>query len=165
MNTIQLKLLIIVSSLVSVIFMMPWQFVVSAEREYVVPMVKAKWISGGKKNFECSLSQTIPFYGEGKFIHKSGREVVFHLLSNELITSDVNVIIQSEPPSWRHKKVFEIGQFIFKQGSDPLVVQYPYASRMLQEVENGMSPIVVYRDLADGRDLISVLLSPLTGGI
>lgn len=111
--------------------------------------------------YECSLSQIIPFYGKGKFIHKSGHDIVFNLSSKVAMVSDVKIIVQSEPPSWRHEKVFEIGQFIFKQGKDPLVVGTPFASRMFQEIENGMSPLIVYRDPADGRDLISVLLSRL----
>lgn len=144
------------------VFLLCYGFPVSsAERDYVVPMTKAQWISTGKKYYECSLSQTIPFYGEGEFIHKSGRNVVFNLFSNEALMSNAKVIIQSEPPSWRHDKVFEIGRFILKQGHNPLVIETPYASRMLQEVENGMSPIVLYRDLTDDRDLISIFLSPI----
>lgn len=133
----------------------------SAEREYVVPMTRAKWISAGKTSYECSLSQSIPLYGEAKFIHKSGHDVIFHLSSKMQMVSDVNVIVQSEPPSWRNDKVFEIGRFVFERGKNPLLVDSPFASRMFQEVENGMSPLVTYRDLADGRDLISVLLSPI----
>ncbi len=160
-NKKNLKFLLTISFLLPVILSFYALPVYSAERDYVVPMSRAQWISAGKKNYECSLSQLIPFYGEAAFIHKSGRNVVFNLSSNKLMMSDVQVIVQSEPPSWRHDKVFEIGRFIFKQGHNPLVVETPYASRMLQEVENGMSPLVLYRDLADGRDLISVLLSPV----
>ena len=153
-----IKKLFIINIILTMLYALPG---LSAEREYVVPMIKAKWISAGKPSFECSLSQTIPFYGEGKFIHKSGRDVVFNLLSKVAMISDVNIIIQSEPPSWRNGKVFTIGQFVFQQGKEPLVIGTPFASRMLQEIENGMSPQVIYRDLADGRDIISVLLSPI----
>ena len=75
---------------------------------------------------------------------------------------DARVVVQSEPPSWRHDdKVFEIGKFDFERGHNPLIVKKPYASRMLQQIENGMSPVVIYRDLADGRDIIAVMLSPV----
>lgn len=161
MNKKNINLLLSINFLLAVILLFYGLPVYSAERDYVVPMTKAQWISSGKKNYECSLSQTIPFYGKGEFTHKSGRNVVFNLFSNEAMMSDAKVIIQSEPPSWRHDKVFEIGRFIIKQGHNPLVIETPYASRILQEVENGMSPIVLYRDLADGRDLISVYLSPV----
>ena len=161
MNTTKFKILSIISIILPVLLLMLAQNSYSAERDYIVPMTKSKWISAGKKNYECSLSQTIPFYGEAKFIHKSGHDVVFNLSNKTPMVSDVKVIIQSEPPSWRNDKVFEIGQFVFKQGKSPLLVAAPFASRMLQEVENGMSPLVVYQDLADGRDLISVLLSPV----
>lgn len=135
----------------------------AAEREYIVPMEKSAWISSGTKNQVCGLSQIIPFYGEGKFIHKSGHKVKFDLLSDKPVQDDnVRIIVQSEPPSWRHDDtVFEIGQFDFMRGHNPLIVKSPYASRMLQQVENGMSPVVIYRDMADGRDIIAVMLSPI----
>ncbi len=138
-------------------------FTQAAEREYIVSMEKTEWLSSGKKNYECSLSQIIPFYGEGKFIHRSGHKVEFNLLSDEPVMDDnVKIIVQSEPPAWRHDDtVFEIGQFEFERGHNPLIVDSPYASRMFQQVENGMSPVVIYRDMADGRDIIVVMLSPI----
>ncbi len=132
------------------------------EREYVVRMAEAKWHTSGKENYECVLWQKIPYYGEGKFIHKSGHQVSFDLYSNTPVMSNAKVIVQSEPPPWRHDdKVFEIARLDFKSGHNPLTVKHPYASRMLQQVENGMSPVIIYRDLADGRDIIAVMLSPI----
>jgi outer membrane protein OmpA-like peptidoglycan-associated protein len=134
----------------------------AAEREYIVPMEKAQWTSTGKKNYECILSQMIPFYGEGMFIHKSGHKVMFNLLSDKPVQDDnVKIIIQSEPPSWRHDKVFEIGRYDFQRGHTPLFVKSPHGSRMIQQVENGMSPVVIYRDMADARDILAVMLSPI----
>lgn len=135
----------------------------AAERDYIVPMEKSAWNSSGENSKECILSQMIPFYGEGKFIHKSGHKVKFHLLSDEPVMDDnVKIIVQSEPPTWRHDdSVFQIGQFDFERGHNPLIVKSPYASRMFQQVENGMSPVVIYRDMADGRDIVAVMLSPI----
>jgi len=161
MNQLIIHFLSIFSLFVSAVSMLYGLPAFSAERDYGVPMIDSKWINGGKKNHECTLSQTIPFYGEAKFIHKSGNEIVFSLSSDQLMVSDVRVILQSEPPAWRHEEVFAIGEFIFNQGTEPLNIESPYASGMFQEIENGMSPLVIYRDLADGRDLISVLLSPI----
>lgn len=125
-------------------------------------MEKAQWLSSGTKNHECSLSQIIPFYGEGRFVRKSGHKVIFNLFSDVPVMDDARVVVQSEPPSWRHDdKVFEIGKFDFERGHNPLTVKKAYASRMLQQIENGMSPVVIYRDLADGRDIIAVMLSPV----
>lgn len=137
--------------------------VISAEREYTASMKDSKWISGGQKQYECTMSQTIPFYGEGRFVRKSGHNVAFELYSDDMVLRhDAKVVIQSEPPSWRHdEKVFEIGKFDFEAGHNPLTVKSHHASRMLQQIENGMSPVVIYRDLADGRDIIAVLLSPI----
>jgi len=154
----------ILSLMLSLVFLtlLPLPSVFAAEREYVVPMEKAQWQSTGTKNFKCALSQTIPFYGEGQFVHKSGHKVMFNLLSDMPVQDDnVKIIIQSEPPSWRHDEVFEIGRYDFDRGHSPLVVQSPHASRMIQQVENGMSPVVIYRDMADGRDIIAVMLSPI----
>ena len=136
---------------------------ISAEREYVVPMADSKWESGGKEQYECTLSQMIPFYGEGKFIRKSGHNVAFQLFSDDaVLKDDARIVLQSEPPSWRHDdKVFEIGQFNFEHGHNPLDIKTHHASRMFQQVENGMSPVIIYRDLADGRDMIAVMLSPI----
>jgi len=67
------------------------------EREYVVRMAKADWQTDGKKNYECSIWQTIPFYGEGKFTHQSGQEVRFDLYSNTPVMQDAKIILQSEP--------------------------------------------------------------------
>lgn len=134
----------------------------SLEREYVAPMSKAEWLSSGKKNHECVLTQTIPYYGEAKFIHKSGHKVAFDLFSDKPVMDDAKVIVQSEPPPWRHDDtVFEIVKLDFEHGHNPLKVKSPYASRMLQQIENGMSPVVIYRDLADARDIIAVALSPV----
>ena len=156
---IKLHLILVIISLVTVL--LP---ATAAEREYVVPMEKAQWQSSGKTNYECGLSQTIPFYGKGIFTHKSGHKVKFDLLSDEPVMDDnVRIVLRSETPPWRHddNTVFEIGQFVFERGHNPLVVPSPFASRMLQQVENGMSPVVIYRDMADGRDIIAVMLSPV----
>ncbi len=132
------------------------------EREYVVRMAKADWQTDGKKNYECSLWQKIPFYGEGRFTHQSGHEVRFDLYSDTPVMQDARVILQSEPPPWRHDDtVFEIAKLDFSSGHNPLTVNHPYASRMFQQLENGMSPVIIYRDLADGRDIIAVMLSPI----
>jgi outer membrane protein OmpA-like peptidoglycan-associated protein len=134
----------------------------AAEREYVVPMKDSEWVSSGKKNYECTLSQTIPFYGEGKFIRKSGHKVRFQLFSDDPVMDDTRLVIQSEPPSWRYDDtVFEIGRFDIRRGHNPVDVKSPYAGRMFQQVENGMSPVIIYRDLDDGRDIIAVMLSPI----
>lgn len=137
--------------------------VFAAEREYVVPMEKSEWQSSAKEQYECTLSQDIPFFGKASFVHKSGRNVKFNLFSDEpVLKDDVAIVIQSEPPSWRHDdRIFEIGKFKLERGHNPLIVKSPHASRMLQQVENGMSPVVIYRDLADGRDIIAVMLSPI----
>ncbi len=153
-----IKLLTLV--LLSLGFYMPAAF--SLEREYVVRLADAKWQTSGKNNYQCVLWQTIPYYGEGKFIHKSGHQLVFDLYSNTPVMSDAKVIVQSEPPPWRHDDtVFEIAKMDFQSGHNPLKVKHPYASRMLQQIENGMSPVIIYRDLADGRDIIAVMLSPV----
>jgi len=153
----------IISIIIAIFTVLNLSSAYAAEREYIVPMEKTVWTSSGIKNHECGLSQMIPFYGEGKFIHKSGHKVKFDLLSDEpVMTDNVQIVVQSEPPSWRHDdKVFEIGQFNFERGHNPLIVKSPYASRMLQQVENGMSPVIIYRDMADGRDIIAVMLSPI----
>lgn len=134
----------------------------SLEREYVAPLTKAEWLSSGKKNYECALTQIIPYYGEAKFTHKSGHKVAFDLYSDKPVMDDAKVIVQSEPPPWRHDDtVFEIVKLDFERGHNPLKVKSPYASRMLQQIENGMSPVVIYRDLADARDIIAVMMSPV----
>ncbi len=146
--------------LISLSFYLPAAF--ALEREYVVRLADAKWQTSGKKNYQCVLWQTKPYYGEGKFMHKSGHQVVFNLYSNTPVMSDAKVIVQSEPPPWRHDDtVFEIAKMDFQRGHNPLTVKHPYASRMLQQIENGMSPVIIYRDLADGRDIIAVMLSPV----
>jgi len=157
------KIILLSLKLAGILTMLCVSALFAAQREYVVPMEKSEWLSSTDKSHECSLSQMIPFYGEGKFIHKSGHKVKFNLLSNEpVMNDDVKIILQSEPPAWRYDdSVFEIGKFDFQRGHNPLVIQSPYASRMLQQVENGMSPVVIYRDMADGRDIIAVMLSPI----
>lgn len=157
------KIVPILIQFVSILTVISASTTLAAEREYIVPMEKSEWQSSTKEQYECTLSQIIPFYGEGKFIHKSGHKVKFDLFSDEpVMDDDVKIILQSEPPAWRHDdKAFEIGKFAFERGHNPLIVQSPYASRMLQQVENGMSPVVIYRDMADGRDIIAVMLSPI----
>ena len=82
----------------------------AAEREYVVPMEKSVWQNTSREQYECTLSQMIPFYGEAKFIHKSGHKVKFNLFSDEpVMDDDVKIVLQSEPPAWRYDdNVFEI---------------------------------------------------------
>ena len=136
---------------------------VAAEREYMASLSDTQWVSGGQKQYECTLTQDIPFYGQGTFVRKSGHNVSFDLYSDDMVLNDsARVVLQSKPPAWRHDdKVFEIGQFDFEAGHNPLKVKSPFASRMLQQIENGMSPVITYRDLADGRDIITVMLSPI----
>ncbi|MCN4144451.1 MAG: hypothetical protein LC437_05100 [Thiohalomonas sp.] len=77
------KIVPILIQLVNILTLISASTTLAAEREYIVPMEKSEWQSSTKEQHECTLSQIIPFYAEGKFIHKSGHKVKFDLFSDE----------------------------------------------------------------------------------
>jgi len=134
----------------------------AAQREYRSHLETADWETEGTKYYKCLLKQKVPYYGEVVFLRNAGQEMKFELRSDELYLKNSKIKIMSEPAPWRHdSKTFEIGQFVLQTGHKPLKVNSPYASRMFQQVENGMAPAITYRDVADQRDLIMVSISPV----
>ncbi len=134
----------------------------AAVRQYRSHLENADWHTElGEKNY-CKLKQTIPFYGEVTFIHKSGNDMLFELSSLDLLMQNTRVSIIAEPAPWRHDAMsFEIGTYVIEQGHELLKVKSPHASRMFQQLENGMVTTLRYSDLADQRDVIELSVSPL----
>jgi len=152
------------SALLSILLLLLGHYgsVQGALREYRSHLENADWVSESTKYYECVLKQQVPFYGEVVFLRKAGQEMKFELRSEELFLKNSKIKIMSEPAPWRHdSQPFEIGQFVLQTGHKPLKVSSPFASRMFQQVENGMAPAITYRDVADQRDLISVSISPV----
>lgn len=137
-------------------------FAAAAKREYRSHLETADWETKSTQYYVCEMKQQIPYYGEVVFLRKAGQEMKFELRSEELFLKNSKIKIMSEPAPWRHdSEPFEIGRFELQTGHKPLKVNSPYASRMFQQVENGMAPAISYRDVADQRDLIVVSISPV----
>ncbi len=154
------KTLLYTTTLFSLIFIS--NQISSAEREYRQHLKNTDWAIEAQAQVFCRIKQLIPNYGEAIFTRKSGREMIFELTSNELFLKETQIIIMAEPAPWRQNELsFEIGSFTLKEGHKPLTAGYPYASRMFQQIENGMMPTITYRDVADHRDIITIAISPI----
>lgn len=130
-------------------------------QHFEAPYDEAAWqvqAGGG----ECRLVQKIPFYGRAEFYQADGQPLAFRLYVNRLPERIAVAHILSVPPPWKHDaRPRDLGRARLLASLNPLEFERALALRLLYELQEGMYPAIRYRDLADGRDQVEVLLSSL----
>lgn len=131
----------------------------SANQHYEASLEKAEWKLNASA-VKCELVHPIPSYGEAIFIHSSGGELAFKLQVDQPPVSDSVALLYSAPPFWKPGIVKrELSRSPLLKGSTPVYFTRPVALRMLYELEQGMQPMLFYRDWADASEDVTVAVS------
>ena len=109
----------------------------------------------------CRLSQEIPRFGSARFTSRAGGGLSLSFrLEREPARKRRMARLQAVPPPWKHKSGnVEIAKTTLSTGSTPVTFGRDAALRTLYELEKGMSPRLTFKDWADARDRITVMLS------
>ncbi len=128
-------------------------------QHYQVPLGNVNWQSSSKK-LHCTLSHDIPLYGTAAFTQTAGRKLEFRLTAKRQAsrTRD-SAHLRSLPPEWKHQAdVVDLGEIPVHKGDIPFQLQENVSRRILAELQKGMFPTFSYRDWADARDEVTVVL-------
>ena len=99
----------------------------------------ATWVVEPSR-LECRLWQGIPSYGRAVFANRAGDRQRFFLSSRRKVVTKGKVVLESQPPNWMHNVPMEkIAVVDGALGAVPLLVQHDLSSRLLDELEEGMS--------------------------
>ena len=125
---------------------------------YVAGIEESKW-QVQSSPIRCELRHEIPRYGEGRFVYSSGGELAFEISVFDPPVRDGVASMTSVPPFWKTGAQKELGQLSLSHGKTPFYVGRDLAQRMLYELDAGMLPTLQYKDWADQKDDVMVLLS------
>ncbi len=131
-----------------------------AIRHYQASIEQSQWSTHSTK-IRCELNHTIPRYGQGSFVHSSGGELSFIVNSSLPAMRDSVASVLSIAPFWKPAPDKEIGQLALVKGKMPLYVRGELATRMLYELDLGMSPTFQYKDFFEKNDDIRVGISSI----
>ena len=104
----------------------------------------ATWVVEPSR-LECRLWQGIPSYGRAVFANRAGDRQRFFLSSRRQVVTEGKVILESLPPDWMHDvKSQKIAEVDGALGVVPLLIQHDLSSKLLDELEEGMSPRITH---------------------
>ncbi len=112
--------------------------------------------------FECRLYQPIPGYGEARFRHAAGEQLLFTMEAYAETVTGQDLIFRSEPPPWNFKRepslILELDEAI---NPKMLVLNTAEARKLISEMLLGMVPTLIGQSAISIEQQISVGLSPL----
>jgi sodium-type flagellar protein MotY len=130
-------------------------------RQYSAEIAAASWQVSKISRLQCTLSHTIPNYGEAKFFTKASRDINmdFELDMLRLPDSYGLAEVRSVAPKWKpgHSDHTLAQMKLHKQFSPDLPKKIAWT--MLSELEQGMNPTFYYNDWYNEQDRISVTLT------
>lgn len=128
---------------------------------YAAANQEVDWISSGNR-LECRLQQDIPGYGQAIFRHKAMKAMEFSIAVSMPPRQPNQVVLYSEPPPWKlYAERRQIGRLPVNLQQDAVVMPEDWARRIVAELTEGMQAVLRYPDWADGRDMVTVSISPL----
>lgn len=141
--------------------LLPAGWVLAGMQHYGAALHEAKWEVTSTR-LVCTLSQTIPLYGTVRFEGRSEGRLDFSVQVRSRPGSAGVAQLASLAPAWMHDTpTLELGEVPLSGSSEPFRFDRPLARRLLAELEKGMFPTFTYRDWADGRDQVTVAISPV----
>lgn len=112
--------------------------------------------------FGCTMSQTIPHFGEAVFYRQAGEQLLFHL---EALNSDMaegRALLTSAAPSWRQGlSEQDIGYVDVTRGTRPVSLDETRSRVLLTELYKGMMPTLTRRSWYNELDSVQVAVSPV----
>lgn len=131
-------------------------------RQYQADLTDSEWQLANNSRLQCTLSHTIPNYGEARFSSSANRQLNMSFELDMLRLPDNYSLaeVRSVSPSWRpgHSDRVLADMKLYKQFAPSLPKKVAWT--MLNELEQGMNPKFYYNDWYDGSNKVSVGLSP-----
>ncbi|EPJ50365.1 MAG: sodium-type flagellar protein MotY, putative [Osedax symbiont Rs2] len=117
---------------------------------------ESKWVLESSK-FECKLSQQIPAFGIGEFLHEAGVEPLFTLKPTQRLAIKRNATLVVEASPWQPGVATSvIGPL---EAGRVLKTNAAYAGQMLVSLYKGMSPTFTVDRWMNSDDQLRVALS------
>lgn len=151
-----------VSSVITACLMMMVSPVWAGSQFYGASLDNAKWRSSGNR-LECRLSQNIPGYGKATFKHRALHAMDFRVSLNYVPRENSQAVLFVNPPNWKrygNQKILDRVPLSAKK--DAIVVPEDWALRMAMELREGMEAAWTHADLADGKDVVTAKVLPLS---
>jgi len=132
-------------------------------QHYQAPLGNVNWQTSSKK-LHCTLSHEIPLYGTATFTQTAGHKLEFRLTAKRQASRNRDrAHLRSLPPEWKHQtSAVDLGEIPIHKGNTPFQLQEDLSRRILVELQKGMFPTFSYRDWADARDEVIVVLPGIT---
>ncbi|WP_297526943.1 OmpA family protein [Thiohalobacter sp.] len=130
-------------------------------QRYAATLEEARW-QVERGTGECGLVHDIPRLGRVRFHQRSGRPLEFTL--GVALSPDRHDVarVAAVPPPWKHDAMpRELGTLRIDRSVQPIHAGRTLARRLLMELEQGMFTEFHYRDWADARDEVTVVVSPV----
>jgi len=117
---------------------------------------ESKWVLESSK-FECKLSQNIPAFGIGEFLHEAGVEPLFTLKPTQRLAIKRKAVLVVEASPWQPgMPTSVIGPL---EAGRTLKTNAAYAGEMLVSLYKGMSPTFTVDGWMNSSDQLRVALS------
>ena len=112
--------------------------------------------------FGCTLSQSIPHFGEAVFFRQSGEPLLFHLEALDSDMAEGRALLTSAPPVWRQGlREQDIGYVDVVRSSRPVSLDETQTRVVLAEIFKGMMPTLTRRAWYNEMDSVQVKVSPV----
>jgi len=133
----------------------------SADRVYMSPMEKSRWVISANSKLRCEIQHQIPRFGKAVFYQESGRPLKFKVVSDHHFQKDLAISFRSVTANWKGVQAqTELGQFKTTGANNPLLSVHDNTARHAYfELQQGYQPSLFFVDPEDGSNLVSVILS------
>lgn len=112
--------------------------------------------------FGCTLSQSIPNFGEAVFYRQSGEPLLFHLEALDSDMAEGRALLTSAPPVWKQGlREQDIGYVDVVRSTRPVSLDETQTRVVLAEIYKGMMPTLTRRSWYNEMDSVQVKVSPV----
>lgn len=112
--------------------------------------------------FACTISQSIPRFGEAVFYRQAGEPILFHLEALESDMAEGRALMTSVPPSWRQNlREQDIGYVDVVRSTRPVSLNETQTRVILAEIFKGMMPTLTRRTWYSEQDSVQIAVSPV----
>jgi outer membrane protein OmpA-like peptidoglycan-associated protein len=129
-------------------------------RLYQASMHEASWLIDVSV-FECTLTQSIPQFGEARFYHRAGERLQFRLETFDPILESDSLSLSSVPPPWNFNSSEQDFGHLGLPANGNIRLDEGAANLLMAEMLAGMMPRLKGKSSYSNFESVEVTLSPL----
>jgi outer membrane protein OmpA-like peptidoglycan-associated protein len=129
-------------------------------RLYQASMHEASW-STAVSVFECTLTQSIPQFGEARFYHRAGESLQFRLDTFDRVLQSDTLSLSSVPPPWNFNSPQKNFGLLGLSATGNIELEERTANLLMAEMLTGMMPRLSGKSALSNFESVEVTLSPL----